>query len=446
LVREQSALDIAVSAVEAAMRAGAQEAEATYVVAESFSVEARDKDIAKLEQSTGRTLTLRVFVNRGKATLSTSDCTPQGLDALTREVVEAAGYVAADPYAGLPEEFAQTFAVEELHIFSPDVRERAPEEKIADARAMEAYVRAFDPRIVNSNGSHIGDTAATISLANSRGFRGAYPCTSVGASSGPVALDGNLKRVGSYGSAARSYAALEAPTIVARTAAVRAIQMCGARKPRTMRVPVIFERDVAASVLSDILKAISAANVAVGNSFLIEKVGTKIGSDLVTICDDGRLARGMGTSPFDAEGVPTRRTVVFEKGVLKTYLYDTYHARKLGAVSTGNAAHGGIGPNNVYLEAGVPTLEQLVASTPRGVLVLETIGFSTESVTGTYSRGARGIMIENGELTYPIEEFTIAGNFATMLASVDGVANDLRFDSSVVSPSFRVAEMTISGN
>jgi PmbA protein len=138
--------------------------------------------------------------------------------------------------------------------------------------------------------------------------------------------------------------------------------------------------------------------------------------------------------------------VVFERGLLRTFLYDSYYARRLGAKSTGNAAGGGIGPNNFYLEPGERSLAELIAATPRGVLVLDTIGFSTESVTGSYSRGARGFLIENGELAHPIDEFTIAGNLATMLGSIDAVASDLRFDSSIVSPSFRVAEMTISGN
>ena len=213
-----------------------------------------------------------------------------------------------------------------------------------------------------------------------------------------------------------------------------------------MRVPVIFERDVAASILSDIFKAVSAANVAVGNSFLIDAVGTKVGSDLVTIVDDGRLFGGLGTSPFDAEGTPTRRTLVFDRGTLGTYLYDTYHARKLGANTTANAGGGGIAPNNFFLLPGTQTLEELIARTPRGVLVLDTIGFSTESVTGTYSRGARGIMIEQGERAYPIEEFTIAGNLIAMLAGIDAVCDDLRFDAAVVAPTFRVAEMTVSGN
>jgi len=284
-----------------------------------------------------------------------------------------------------------------LGMYAADVRERPNEAKIDDALGLEALARAYDPRIVNSGGSHVVDVVATIALANSNGFHGTYRSTQVTRDSAPIAQDGASKRSAHYGSAARGYASVEAVDAIARTAARRAVDMCGARKPQTMRCSVIFERDIAALVLSDVFSALNAANVAVGNSFLIGKVGHKIGSDLVTIFDDGTLVGGLGSAPFDSEGMPTRRTVVFRDGVLETFLYDTYYGRKLGAASTGNASSGGIGPTNFYLQVGPTSLAALIASTARGVLIVDTIGFSTESVTGTYSRGARGFMIENGE-------------------------------------------------
>jgi len=233
---------------------------------------------------------------------------------------------------------------------------------------------------------------------------------------------------------------------VATMAVRRAVDLFGARKPPTMRVPVIFERDVAAMFLDDVFSAVSAGNVAVDNSWLTERTGSRIGSELVTIVDDGRLVGKLGSSPFDGEGVPTQRTAVFERGTLQTFLYDTYYARKLGAASTGNSTGGGIGPNNFYLEPGAMSLAELIAATPLGVLVLDTIGFATEHASGTYSRGARGFFIENGELAYPIDEFTVAGQYVDMLANIDAIANDLQFDAAVVSPSFRVSELMVSGN
>jgi len=438
-------LELAGHVVRLATAGGADAAEVTYTEADRFSTEARDREIAKLERSTARTLTLRAFARGAKATLATSDFSPGGLAALVAETVDAARFVGDDPHGGLPDAFAAGVDAAALRIFADDVRARADEAKIEDALALERLARECDPRIVNSGGSRVADTTVSLALANSRGFAGEYRQSQASLGSNPIAHDGAKLRTASYGTAARAYASLEPVPSVAAVAARRAVEMIGARKPATARCPVIFERDVAAQVLGDIFAAINAANVAVGNSFLAERIGARVGSDLATIVDDGRLPGGLGTSPFDAEGVATQRTVVMERGTLRTFLYDTYYARRLGARSTGNASGGGIGPSNLYLSAGTRTLEEMVAATPRGVLVLETIGFSTESVTGTYSRGARGFAIEGGALAYPIDEFTIAGNLAEMLAAIDLVGSDLVFDQPIVAPSFRVAEMTVSG-
>ena len=416
---KHEALAVAQRAVAAALDAGASDAEATLAVSRQFPAEVRDTTIAQLEQSTSKGLHVRLFVNGRRAGLSTSDFSDEALRAALRATVDQAAQVAEDPLSGLPDAFASDWP--DLDLEDPALTSREDAAKVDDALALERLIRAADPRIENSSGSDSGDTATT------------------------VGDDGGAKRTAHYGTAGRKLADLESVGFVAATAARRVVEMFGARKPQTMRVPVIFERDVAAAVLSDIFAALSAANVAIGNSWLAGRVGERIGSDLVNLVDDGRLPGKLGSSPFDGEGVATRRTAAFARGVLQTFLYDTYYGRKLGAASTGNAAGGGIGPNSFYLEPGSGTLEDLVAKTPRGVLVLETIGFATEHASGTYSRGARGFYIENGELAYPVEEFTIAGRFPEMLAAVDAVAADLRFDGSVVAPSFRVGEMMLSG-
>ncbi|MDE2572820.1 MAG: TldD/PmbA family protein [bacterium] len=435
---------LAHQAVASAMAAGAGQAEATVLVSDTFSAEARDDQITKLEQSVGRSLSLRVFVDGRKATLGTTDLSRDGLKALIERCVGAARSVERDPLGGLPEP-QPLVASGDLRIEEHDVRARTEEEKLADVLAMEREMRAYDARIDNSNGSRIADAVTTLALVNSLGFEGSYTASSVSLSSSPVARDGEEMRTAHFGSSGRGYARTEAPSRIARVAAQRAVQMCGARKPQTALLPVIFERDIAAVVLGDLFAACSGANVSIENSFLAGRLGERIGSDLVTIVDDGLLPGGMGTQPFDSEGVPARKLPVFEHGVLRNFLFDTYHARKLGAKSTGNAHGGGVGPNNFYLLPGSETLEELIARTPRGILVLDIIGFATEHVTGTWSRGASGFAIENGKLAYPVDGFTIAGNLCGMLGAIDGVANDLIFESPIVSPSLRVAEMTVSG-
>jgi len=441
---ESAALELASDAVARAREAGAESAEASVSIAQRFHVEARDQVVARLEGSTGKSLFIRVLRDGRKASLSTSDFSADGMrDAIARAVAQAE-FVAPDPCAGLPDEVGADAA--QLRLSDPVIARRDAAEKIEEALQLERLIREADARVVNSSGSHYGDATAVTALANSTGFGASYSWTRVSRSTGPVALDGKVKRVASYGSAARHLSDLEALDSVAGTAVRRAVDLFGARKPPTMRVSVIFERDVAAGLLDDLFAAVSAANVAAGNSWLTGRVGAQVGSELVTVTDDGRVPHGLGTAPFDGEGVPTRRTRVFERGVLRTFLYDTYYARKLGAASTGNSTGAGVGPTNFYLEPGDGSLRDLIASTPLGVLVTDTIGFATEHASGTYSRGARGFFIEAGELAYPIDEFTIAGQYTNMLSGIDAVANDLRFDAPIVSPSFRVAEMTVSGN
>ncbi|MGD0967637.1 MAG: TldD/PmbA family protein [Candidatus Aquilonibacter sp.] len=439
-----SALEMATRAVDLAIEAGAQHAEATFSVVQRFHVEARERTVSKLERSTGSSIHVRLWRDGRHVAVASSDLSANELRASFLRALDQLRYVAQDPYAALPEEFGLFSG--DLALVDPSLVRRDETEKIEDALALERAIRAADPRIVNSSGSHYGDANTTIALANSAGFRGAYTASRASRSTGPVAEDQGAKRTAHYGTAGRVLHDLEAPDMVGAMAARRAVEMFGARKPPTMRSAVIFERDVAAALVDDLFAAVAASNVAVGNSWLAERVGDRIGSELVTIVDDGTLPARLGSAPFDGEGVATRRTPVFERGVLRTFLYDSYYARKLGARTTGNSTGGGIGANNFYLAPGTGSLADLIAATGRGVLVLDTIGFATEHATGTYSRGARGFMIENGELAYPIDEFTVAGNLADMLAGVDAVADDLRFDGSTIAPSLRVAEMTISGN
>jgi PmbA protein len=440
------ALAVAERALAAASDAGASEAEAMVSVVDRFNCEARGGALTQLERSRGRTLSVHAFIGTRRATLTTSDLSPDGVERLVRRAVDAASVASEDRYAGLPETFADDEVCDhDLFTVSPDVAELADDAKVEDALGLERLVREADARIDNSNGSHVRDTICSFALANTRGFRGVTQGTNVSRDASPIARDGEDKRIGRYGTAARGWSTAESAAGVALHAVHRAVALIGARKPPTTRVPVIFERDAGAAVLGDIFAAVSAANVALGNSWLSGRLGERIGSALVTIVDDGRLQGGLGSAPFDAEGTATRETVVFRAGVLASYLSDTYWGRRLGIASTGNAGGGTVDANNLFLMPGTGTLDDLVATTERGVLVLDTIGFATEHASGIYSRGARGIWIEDGAPSHPIDEFTISSTFPEMLAGIDALAGDLRFDATIVTPSFRVAEMTVSG-
>ncbi len=251
-------------------------------------------------------------------------------------------------------------------------------------------------------------------------------------------------------SAARTLAKLESPEKVGREAARRTLRRLGARKIASTYVPVVLDPLVAGSLLEQIFSAANGDAIYRHASFLAGKLGEKVAGDNITIIDDGTLPGGFGTTPFDGEGVPTRRTLVIEKGVLKSYLLNTYTARKLGLQTTGNAARGlagspGIGAGNFFLQPGAKTPQQIQAGVKSGLYVTETLGFGVNLVTGDFSQGASGLWIENGEFVFPVEEVTIAGNLKDMLNQISEIGNDLEFRGSTASPTLRLEGMTIAG-
>jgi PmbA protein len=308
----------------------------------------------------------------------------------------------------------------------------------------------FDPRISNSEGGSFDSHTGLQVFANSRGFLSSYRYSSVSASAVPVAKEGDEMERDYWVSSARDTAGLEKPEDIGRRAAERTIRRLGAKKVATQKVPIVFEPRVARSLLGDIFDAINGDAIYRHQSFLTGKLGEKIASDKVTVIDDGTIPGLFGTSPFDDEGVPSRRTVVIEHGVLKNYLLNTYTARKLGMKTTGNAARGitgnpGISHGNFYLEAGEKTQDEIIASILQGFYVTELIGSGVNVVTGDYSRGAVGVWIENGALTYPVAEVTIAGTLQEMLMGIVAIGSDLEFRGSTASPTIMVGEMTVSG-
>jgi PmbA protein len=443
--------------VEMAVKGGASDAEAVVSEGDEFSVNVRMGQVETLKDSGSRGLGLRVFLGTRSASTSTSDLTPEGIRQLVDGALALVKVTEEDPFTGLPERGEFGSLAGDLHLYDDDVYSLAGPERIEWARRAEAAALAADPRISNSDGGSFDAATGRTVLANSRGFVGGYRTSYAGISAAPLAQDANgqMQRDG-WWSSARRLADLESPEAIGKEAARRALRRLGARRVATQRVPIVFAPEVARSLIGSVFEAASGDSIWRSASFLAGKLGEQIGASNLTIIDDNTMLLpsgmgGFGTSPFDGEGLPSLRTVVVEKGVLRNYLLNTYTARKLKMKSTHNASRGlagtpGIGCGNLYLEPGALTPEQIIAEIPAGLYVTGLMGFGVNTVTGDYSRGATGLWIENGQLTHAVEEITIAGNLAEMLRNVTAIGNDLEFRGAVASPTLRIDGMTIAGS
>jgi PmbA protein len=442
-------LDIANDSIKQALSAGATDAECTIAEGEEFSVQVRLGEVETIKQASSRGMGLRILAGRHTGSSYTSDLTPEGVRQLVAQAIELAAFTTEDPFAELPEagEFGSLSL--DLQLYSRDVQELEAAVKIEIARAAEAAALQFDPRITNSDGGSFDSHLGRRVFANSRGFAGEYRSSYCSVSASPVAKLGEQMERDYWYHSARRFADLEKPDYIGRRAAERTLRRLGAVKVETQKVPVIFEPRVARSMMGHIFEAIEGRSVYRQSTFLAGKLGEKVAGDGINVIDDGTIPGLFGSQPFDDEGIPTRRTTVIENGVLKSYLLNTYSARKLGLKSTGNASRGitgnaGVGHGNFYLEAGTRTPEELIASIPNGFYVTELIGSGVNIATGDYSRGAAGLWIRNGELTFAVSEVTIAGTLQQMLMTME-VANDLEFRGSVAAPTLYLPEMTVGG-
>ncbi len=442
--------EIARGVIKQALDSGAGDAECTISEGEEFSASVRMGEVETLKEAGSRGAGLRVLIGKRMGSSYTSDLTPEGIRQMVQSAIDLASLTTEDPHAGLPEAGELGSIEGDLQLFSEDVARLPAERKIDAAKRAEAAALAFDPRIANSEGGSFDSNIGGRVFANSLGFIGAYRSTYCSISAVPVAMkDGAMER-DYWFTMARDFAGLEDAESVGRIAAARAIRRLGAVKVETQRVPVIFEPRVARSLLGNLFEAVEGRSVYRQASFLAGKLGEKVADERITLIDDATIPHLFGSQPFDDEGVPTRRTPVIEKGVLRSYLLNTYTARKLGLRTTGNASRGitgnaGIGHGNFFLEAGDKSQEEMICSVRNGFFVTELIGSGVNIVTGDYSRGAVGIWIRDGELAFPVSEVTIAGTLQEMLNGVAGIGNDLEFRGSVSAPTIMIGEMTVAG-
>ncbi len=442
--------DIAIRTVRLAMEQGASDAECTVSEGDEFTAHVRMRSLETLKEAGSRAAGLRVLLGKRSGSSYTSDLTDEGLRYLVSSALEIAAISTEDPTAGMPDTAELGSLGGDLGLYSDDVARLESSWKISQAMEGEEAALSADPRIVNSEGASFSSYAGSRAFANSLGFSGAYQMSSCSVSVTPVAGEnGKLERDYWY-TVARDARSLDSPVAVGRRAAERALRRLGARKVATAKVPVVFDPEVARSLLSHVFEAISGDSVWRHASFLADKLGERIAPEHVTIVDDGTIPGLFGTSPFDDEGVPSRRTVVVERGILKSWLLNSYTARKLGLKTTGNAARGltgnaGVGRGNFFLEPGTSTPADLIRGIRQGLYVTELIGQGPNVVNGDYSRGAAGLWIENGEFAYPVSEITIASNLAHMLSGIQTIANDLKFRGSIAAPTLVIEEMTVSG-
>jgi len=423
---------------------GADEIEVSVGDGTEFSVDVRLGEIENLVEAGSRSLGLRVIKEEKTAYASSSDLEENTLKRLIRNAVRRAALSSRDEFSALPRLSSRSVDPASLSIYDPEIGRLDSKTKIGLALETER-IALSDARITNSHGASFITNDGEAVLANSNGFTGRFQKTYCSLSVGLQAGDTNDRVEDFWFSSQIHFRTLEPPEQIARTAVERTVRQLRPRKIKTQKVPVVFEPMMTAGLLGFLFSCAAGTAIYQKSSFLVGKLGQRIAGEAITIVDDGLLPAKLGTSPFDAEGVPSRRTVVVQKGILKSYLCNTYAARKLKLKSTGNADGGGVGPNNFYLEPGPHAPADIIRSCEKGLLLIRTLGHGLNPVTGDISRGAFGLWIEGGEIAYPVSEITISGNLGEILKNVEMVGSDLEFRGSICGPTIKVAEMMVAG-
>jgi PmbA protein len=445
--------ELAARVVDRALKGGVDVAEAIARAGSDLSVKVRLGEPELVEEASHRGIGLRVIKNRRVALTSTSDLTDRGLDQFVRDALELVDVSQEDPFAGPadPDVVAKSVPARD-DLYDDSIGGITAAQALDWAKRGEKAALDADPRIQNSDGSTFSRSAGGFSLVLSGGFRGGYATSYASLVVVPVAEDeGNKKRRGFHWTARRHFADLEPAEKVGAEAARRTLRKLGARKAPTCEAPVIFEPDAARSITGMLAGCIMGSAIWRKQSYLAGRIGSEVASPLCTLVDDPFLTKAPGSRPFDGEGLASRRNVVVEAGKLQTYLCDSYSARKLERASTASAARGSsgdVGPSttNFVLQPGTATPEEILASTKRGLLVTEMMGFGFNPLTGDFSRGASGFWIEDGAIAYPVSEVTISVNADDLFRRIDAVGNDLDMRTATASPTIRVSAMTIAGS
>ena len=433
--------------VQSAKQAGADAADVIYSGGLSTEVQIRLGELEDVQRSEGEEIGLRFFVGQRSASVSSSDLSPDALATLVERAAAMAREAPEDAYAGLaPEDRLFRDSLPDLDIH--DDYEAEPETLRAQAFAAEDAARAVEG-VTNSEGGGASTGRSIMALATSHGFCGGYQASSFGCSASVIAGEGSgMQRDYAYRSA-RHFADLDDPAAIGKRAGERTVARLNPAKLESGAMPVVFDPRVSGGLLGHLIGAITGSAITRGTSFLRDSLEDQIFAEGIMVRDDPLRPRGLRSRPFDGEGLPVAERAIINNGVLTGWLMDSASARQLGLEPTGHAKRGIGGPpsagtTNLHLDAGTMTRDELIADIDQGVLVTELIGMGVNPVTGDYSRGASGYLIENGAIGAPVAEITIAGNLKDMFRAL-APANDLEFIRGVNAPTVRIEGMTVAG-
>ncbi|SEM68602.1 metalloprotease PmbA [Nitrosomonas marina] len=433
---EQIACDI----LDHAKRGGASACETHVSDGFGQTVTVRKNEVETIEYNRDKGLSVTVYIGQKRGNASTSDFTPQAISETVSAALSIARHTATDDCAGLadPELLARSFP--DLDLYHPW---NLPVEKAIElARNCEQSAFAIDARITNSEGASISTDESQFVYANSLGFVGGCPYSRHSMSCVAIAEQNGAKQRDYWYSVARDVQDLESVEQIGRKAGERTVTRLGARQIPTCEVPVLFEAPVAASLLGHFASAVSGSNLYRKSTFLLNSMGQQIFGGNINIREWPHLPKGLASSAFDDEGVATATRNVVENGIVQGYFLSSYSARKLGMQTTGNAG----GVHNLMIENGEPVgFDVLLKQMNRGLLVTELMGHGINTVTGDYSRGASGYWVENGEISFPVEEITIAGNLKDMFLGIAAIGNDVVVRGSKLSGSILIDHMTVAG-
>ena len=439
-------LDLLSDLLAKARKAGADAADAVHVESASLSIAQRLGNPEKLERSEEADLGLRVLIGKKQAIVSSSDFEPDAVAELVERVVAMAKAVPDDEFCGLADPAQLATDIPEIDICDPD--EPAAETLIEKASIAEEAARAV-PGVTNSEGAEAGWGRATVTVAATNGFAHTYSGSHASLAVSVLAGEGTaMERDYDYTGAVYS-SDLRDPGEVGRTAGERAVKRLNPQKVKTQQVPVIYDQRIARGILNHLASAINGTSVARGTTFLKDKLGKQVFAKGISIIDDPHRRRGLRSKPFDGEGVANRRREIVSDGVLTTWVLDLRSARQLKMETTGHASRSAGGPpspsvTNLYLEPGDVSPEDMIKEIENGFYAAEVFGFGINGLTGDYSRGASGFWIENGELTFPVSELTVAGNLKDMFMNIT-VADDLVFRYGIDAPTLRIDGLTVAG-